>query len=59
MGTGGRSLAGFGTLKPSSQVRDSATFGVLALTLHPDGYDWRFVPQAGKRFSDAGSDRCH
>ena len=32
--------------------------GVLKLTLHPTGYDWQFVPEAGKTFSDSGSDTC-
>ena len=26
------------------------------LTLHPNSYDWRFVPEAGKSFTDSGSD---
>jgi hypothetical protein len=25
------------------------------MTLHPNSYDWRFVPEAGKTFSDAGT----
>ena len=59
VGTGGRSHYGFGSPVTGSEVRHSGTYGVLALTLRPDGYDWRFVPQAGRTFSDAGSDRCH
>jgi Predicted phosphohydrolases len=43
----------------NSEVRNDDTFGVLALTLHPASYDWRFVPVAGARFSDAGSGVCH
>jgi len=35
------------------------TFGVLKLTLHPAGYDWNFVPEAGGTFTDAGSGACH
>jgi hypothetical protein len=31
---------------------------VLQLTLHPTGYDWRFVPEAGKSFTDVGSAAC-
>jgi 3',5'-cyclic AMP phosphodiesterase CpdA len=38
---------------------DADTFGVLELTLRPDGYDWRFVPEAGGSYADAGSASCH
>jgi len=59
VGTGGRSH--YPTLIPraNSQRRNSSTFGVLALTLHRDGYSWRFVPEAGSRFTDSGTGRCH
>jgi calcineurin-like phosphoesterase family protein len=59
VGTGGRSH--YPTLIPldNSERRNSATFGVLALTLHRDGYSWRFVPEAGGRFTDSGTTRCH
>ena len=61
VGTGGAHLVGFdlGTLKPNSQVRSDDTYGVLKLTLRPGGYDWRFVPEAGRTFSDSGSTSCH
>ena len=59
VGTGGRSHYGFGPPLAGSEVRHSGTYGVLALTLRPDAYDWRFVPQNGHTFSDAGSGRCH
>ena len=52
VGTGGKDLRGFATVKPHSLVRNSTTFGVLKLTLHATSYDWRFAPQAGKTFSD-------
>jgi hypothetical protein len=59
VGTGGRSH--YPTLRraPASRVREWQTFGVLRLTLRAGGYDWRFVPVAGSRFTDAGSGRCH
>jgi acid phosphatase type 7 len=57
VGTGGKSLRRFHTVKANSQVR-SATFGVLELRLHPTSYDWRFVPIAGSSFTDSGSARC-
>jgi hypothetical protein len=44
---------------PGSEVRNASTFGVLELTLHPGGYDWRFVPEPGKRFADTGTGFCH
>jgi hypothetical protein len=58
-GAGGASLYGFGTIQPNSEARNSDTYGVLALTLHSNGYDWSFIPQAGKTYTDAGSGTCH
>jgi hypothetical protein len=55
----GRSLNPFGQIRSNSEVRSSSAFGVLKLTLHPDAYDWEFVPVAGKTFTDSGSTRCH
>jgi acid phosphatase type 7 len=59
VGTGGEHLQRFKGIVPGSAARNSTTFGVLNLTLHPHGYDWRFVPEQGKRFTDAGSASCH
>ena len=59
VGTGGKSLVGFDKTLPNSQVRNASTYGVLALTLHPGSYDWQFVPEAGKRFTDSGTSSCH
>jgi hypothetical protein len=59
VGTGGEILRRLGTVKPNSERRNNRTFGVLAITLHPGGYSWRFVPEPGYRFSDAGSATCH
>jgi calcineurin-like phosphoesterase family protein len=58
VGTGGKSLAGFGPVQPNSEVR-SAAYGVLQLTLHGASYSWRFVSVAGSSFSDSGSEDCH
>ena len=58
VGTGGAFFTGFGSAAPNSEVRNNTTFGVLALTLHATSYDWRFVPEAGKTFTDAGSQSC-
>ena len=59
VGTGGRSHYSFGTIKANSEVRNSDTFGVLKLTLHPRSYDWQFVPAAGQTFTDSGTTLCH
>jgi Ca2+-binding RTX toxin-like protein len=59
VGTGGESLQAFKKRQPGSAVRNASTFGVLELTLHERGYDWRFVPEEGNRFTDAGSASCH
>jgi hypothetical protein len=58
-GTGGRVLYSFATIEPNSEVRNNDAFGVLEVTLHSMSYDWRFVPEAGRSFSDAGSTGCH
>src|SRR4029079_8454831 len=60
VGTGGAFFTGFGsTIDPNSQTHQNNTFGVLKLTLRPDAYDWRFVPEAGKSYSDSGDTACH
>lgn len=59
VGTGGKSHREFGFTKPNSEVRNHDTYGVLKLTLKPTGYDWKFLPEAGKTFTDEGSGSCH
>ena len=59
VGTGGKSHREFGPQKPNSEARNNDAYGVLKLTLKPAGYDWKFLPEAGKTFTDAGSDSCH
>jgi hypothetical protein len=59
VGTGGESHYQVGDVLPNSQVRESNTFGVLKMTLRPTGYDWQFVPVAGKSFTDTGTGSCH
>ena len=58
VGTGGKGLRGFETTQPNSEVRNSNTLGILALTLFPKRYGWRFIPAVGS-FTDAGSGVCH
>jgi hypothetical protein len=59
VGTGGSNHTSLSTAFANSEVRNSTTYGVLRLTLRPTGYDWRFVPEAGKTFTDSGSGACH
>ncbi|MBP2337660.1 hypothetical protein JOF41_003838 [Saccharothrix coeruleofusca] len=58
-GMGGAGHYRFGTIKPNSEARNSDTYGVLKLTLHSDSYDWQFVPEAGRSYSDSGTTACH
>jgi hypothetical protein len=58
-GTGGYGLGALGPLKGHSEVRQNTAFGILELTLHPAGYDWRFIPEIGGAFADSGSGSCH
>jgi len=58
VGTGGGTLYAFSTPQPNSEVRYSATFGVLQLRLRPTAYDWKFVAVDGT-VPDAGSAICH
>jgi acid phosphatase type 7 len=59
VGTGGKNRSGLVALQPNSEVQNTATFGVVKLTLHPTGYDFQFAPEAGKVFTDTGSGACH
>jgi hypothetical protein len=59
VGSGGASHYGFGPTQPNSEVRDALTYGILRLTLRPAGYDWLFVPEAGRSFTDSGTAACH
>ena len=65
VGTGGAGHYGFGQPMKTSDARNAETYGVLVLTLHPESYDWEFVPVTsrsretrGKSFTDAGSMDC-
>jgi hypothetical protein len=59
VGTGGKNHRPFGPSKPNSEVRDTTAFGVLKLALKPNAYEWQFIPEAGKSFTDSGSGTCH
>jgi Calcineurin-like phosphoesterase len=59
VGTGGNHERTFSSMPQSnSEVRMTGTFGVLKLTLHSRSYDWQFIPEAGKSFTDSGSGAC-
>ena len=61
VGTGGKSHGGLAlpaNRLPTSETGDNHTFGVLGLTLHPTGYDWEFLGEAGSTFTDAGTAAC-
>jgi acid phosphatase type 7 len=60
VGTGGRELRPFRpAIEANSEVRNANTFGVLKLTLHPNSYEWKFVPPADATFTDSGTSECH
>jgi hypothetical protein len=59
IGTGGADLDQFDIPLPTSEVRNSSSYGVLKLTLRASSYDWEFVPTAGSTFTDSGSTECH
>jgi hypothetical protein len=59
VGTGGAGQRPFGTIRANSQVRSTGTFGVLELTLGAHSYSWRFIPVAGKSFTDSGTQATH
>jgi hypothetical protein len=59
VGTGGESHYPIFEPIANSEIHNDHTYGVLKLTLHPKGYEWRFVPAGGGTFTDSGSGRCH
>lgn len=58
VGTGGKNLK---PVSPSSatEAHNDHTYGLLSMTLAPGSYSWRFVPEAGKSYSDSGTATCH
>ena len=58
VGTGGRSHYASATIKPNSLARNNTTYGVLKLTLHSTSYSWKFVPIAGRTYTDSGTTTC-
>jgi len=58
VGTGGKNHTTTVSIQPNSVVRNTDTFGFLKLTLHASSYDWQFVPEPGKTFTDTGTRNC-
>ncbi|MFZ2095577.1 MAG: hypothetical protein WAV05_02955 [Anaerolineales bacterium] len=58
VGTGGKDLRSISSPIDHSEVQNDNTWGVLNLTLHPTGYDWKYIPVAGQTFVDSGSGHC-
>jgi hypothetical protein len=58
VGTGGKNHYAFNATQPNSVVRNPDTYGILKLTLHAASYDWQFVPEPGKTFTDSGTMNC-
>jgi Ca2+-binding RTX toxin-like protein len=59
VGTGGAFFTPWSSVRPNSEIRQNGTFGVLMLELHAGSYEWRFAPEAGAQFTDAGAGICH
>jgi hypothetical protein len=58
VGTGGADHTGIAAIAANSVVRNTDTYGILAMTLHQGSYDWNFEPAVGS-FTDSGSATCH
>ena len=59
VGTGGSGLYTIGRPEPNSEAHTDGDFGILKLTLKPDGYSWEFLPVRTDSFTDSGSGSCH
>jgi hypothetical protein len=59
VGMGGIGGSSLNNVFPLSEERNGNTFGVLKLYLYDDSYAWKFIPVAGKTYTDSGSTACH
>ena len=59
VGTGGKGLTNFGTIRANSQFRNATTYGVLKMVLHSNSYEWQFTPEGRKPTLDSGATTCH
>ena len=57
VGTGGKSLYGFGRRNGATRFRQNTRFGVLQLRLSPRRYTWKYVATSG-RVLDRGRSVC-
>lgn len=58
-GTGGVGTTAIDVIVANSESRFADGFGVLALSLYSDGYEWEFVSEDGSGFDDVGIEACH
>jgi len=58
VGTGGGTPSDYAQGQPNSVVRITGSAGILALTLHDQSYDWRFIRDDGHDL-DTGHGECH
>ena len=58
VGTGGADHTGIATVAANSLVRNTKSYGVLALTLHPSSYSFNFAAATGN-LTDSGTTSCH
>ena len=58
VGTGGTQHYPLNAPLANTQVQTTGTFGALKLTLHANSYEWRFLPQDGRTFTDTGTTDC-
>lgn len=58
VGTGGAELRELATVRPNSEVQNTATYGVIKFVLQPKSYSWQFIPIPGKTFTDKGTQAC-
>ena len=59
VGTGGKNHYTFPSPPLTNEpIRNGDTYGILALTLHPTSYHWKFLPEPGHSFTDSGTAPC-
>ena len=59
VGTGGFSRYEFPRVLETSRARDNTSAGVLELSLSSGSWTSRFIPVAGKTFTDTAAGTCH
>jgi acid phosphatase type 7 len=59
VGSGGISHYAFIGQKPNRVSANADTYGVLKLELAASGFNFKFIPELGRTFTDSGSGTCH